>query len=472
MDDGIASGGMRRPVLTIVDVKKNRKFRYSGPFNDTSVCSWLSQYKSRKLKPYLNSQPRPVNDADPQHPGVVQLTAHTFEELVIHSEKSVLLVIVNDGLPTAILSSASLRRALYCLSDTLPHDELTFATFDTSLNDVPSQYLPTHLPEAFLFAAGNKAEPGHAPVDVAGHLEQGVEQLKLELPTATVLHAVDVEALEALPAVQATNTFCLRIKQCVENNNGWYYVWERCRHIAADDDLQQFVDKRAEARSMATQLARIGHLDDSALSQLEAAEAAVDAWCMRWSRLLAVRKVTSCVVDVVAEELAMGGDVLSARQRRKIDTAMDELSELLACTATEEERQAAARGQGREGRDEEPRGEEPPGEDSEEEEEEDEHGNEQQAEGRSTEGNGGDQQQRPASAQTSISEDGAPSGSHSAINAHTAAASASGVVGAPQVDGGDDDMAEEDKPLPNGIEEAAAAVNMRACLTQARTALM
>jgi thioredoxin-like negative regulator of GroEL len=103
------------------------------------------------------SAERPPGDADPAHPGLLVVTADTFDELVLRSEKHVLLAVTADWCGPCKQLKPHLYRLARLFADA---GELAIAVMDADTNDKDARFLSEkYVPNVKLFVKGKKTKP-------------------------------------------------------------------------------------------------------------------------------------------------------------------------------------------------------------------------------------------------------------------------------------------------------------------------
>ena len=127
--------------LVIADMDSGQRFHYEGEVDEAAVRSWLDAFVSSALTPWLRSDSLPP--VDPDHPGHTRVTARTFDELVLRSDRDVLLLAFTpdnaqadeDG-PTDTFT----QRSLYAVAAALQGvEQVTVASFNALRNYIPAE---------------------------------------------------------------------------------------------------------------------------------------------------------------------------------------------------------------------------------------------------------------------------------------------------------------------------------------------
>ncbi|CAK9003158.1 Putative protein disulfide-isomerase C1F5.02 [Durusdinium trenchii] len=120
---------------------------------------------------------RPPGDADPRVEGLTIVTADSFRELVLDSQKHVLLVASASWCPPC----QQLKPLVHRLAQLLSHEPMiAIGVIDTDENELQSRYFPEpHIPNVKFFLQGKKRQPisvqgasGMSLDELAGFIEQ------------------------------------------------------------------------------------------------------------------------------------------------------------------------------------------------------------------------------------------------------------------------------------------------------------
>eukprot|EP00434_Breviolum_minutum_P018271 symbB.v1.2.016120.t1/scaffold1220.1/size130986/5 len=136
---------------------------------DARVCWRCRNTRSR-------SGARPPGDADPRVEGLTIVTADSFRELVLDSQKHVLLVASASWCPPCQQLKPMIHRLAQLLA---AEPQITIGVIDTDENELQSRYFPEpHIPNVKFFLQGKKRQPVtvHATEmsldELAGFIEQ------------------------------------------------------------------------------------------------------------------------------------------------------------------------------------------------------------------------------------------------------------------------------------------------------------
>ena len=327
---GTSSSGARRARLVVYDRTSDASSYHfneaiDGSFDTANVCVWLNRYLDGELDEYVKSQPRPANDADPDHAGVLQLTALSFNELVMESDANVLVVLFDYDTSDSIIASGCLRKWLYALADVLPkRDNFKLAVFNTHRNMVPP-VLPTNKPETFLFLADDKANPIRSNADPRSNTAL-FDWLNDQIPS---LH-LNVDQLSTTKQVKQCVTFCNHLFDfllgAAQTFNKTMGVLHR---VIPDADADHLVAVKNEARKYALQLARSLQLDELVVQQLLTANEASCNECKRWEEAMIAVKLCEPLLTLPKRDLKAVGQKLSQRDRDACQHALLDIKALL-----------------------------------------------------------------------------------------------------------------------------------------------
>ncbi|CAJ1419901.1 unnamed protein product [Effrenium voratum] len=120
---------------------------------------------------------RPPGDADPRVEGLTVITADSFRELVLESQKHVLVVASASWCPPCQQLKPRIHRLAQLLA---AEPSIAVAVIDTDENELQSRYFPEpHIPNVKLFLQGQKRQPvavtdasGMSLDELAGFIEQ------------------------------------------------------------------------------------------------------------------------------------------------------------------------------------------------------------------------------------------------------------------------------------------------------------
>lgn len=137
---------------------------------DARVCWRCRNTRTR-------SGARPPGDADPRVEGLTVVTADSFRELVLDSQKHVLLVASASWCPPCQQLKPLIHRLAQLLS---AEPQIAIAVIDTDENELQSRYFPEpHIPNVKFFLQGKKRQPVSVPNasgmsldELAGLIEQ------------------------------------------------------------------------------------------------------------------------------------------------------------------------------------------------------------------------------------------------------------------------------------------------------------
>ena len=340
--DTTSNGGMRRATLVITTTSDHsNSYHYepldSDTFDNDGVRRWLDKFFAGGLQRYVKSQPRPVNDIDPKHPGIVQLTAHTWDKLVTNSSKDVLVVLVNEHRDNTILASGIVRKWIHTLADVLPaHPNLLLATFDTHLNCVRDKGLPTAMPETMLYRVEDKTEPVHSQAGTEN--ERALfEWLSDQLPSLQL----DVDELSSRDAVKECVVLCRHILSFMMGPaEAFNSVMGGLQPFMSEEDRARLIACKDNARQYAVQLATTLQLDDLTVQQLEAASQQVYDECKRYQQAVIAVKLSQVPIELALRDLKDAGRRVNKRDRTALREAVAELQALLQQDDDDEEEKA------------------------------------------------------------------------------------------------------------------------------------
>eukprot|EP01130_Rhizamoeba_saxonica_P018148 TRINITY_DN89_c0_g1_i1.p1 TRINITY_DN89_c0_g1~~TRINITY_DN89_c0_g1_i1.p1 ORF type:complete len:468 (-),score=116.60 TRINITY_DN89_c0_g1_i1:48-1406(-) len=145
--------------IFLMNIGGEEKFLYEGDVTDVAaIIIWLNKFVAGDLKPYVNSQSRPENDRDPEHPTLTKLTANSFHELVVDDTSTEYLV---DIWAPWCGPCVALAPAYLDVSKVLEDvDGIAIAKLNCDENDTDKELFPEPgIPNIKFFKAGDKSNP-------------------------------------------------------------------------------------------------------------------------------------------------------------------------------------------------------------------------------------------------------------------------------------------------------------------------
>ena len=315
-----------RAILDIIDIPNATRYHYSSAFTDANVRAWLRDYEDDALQHHVKSQPRPANDAHPSRPGVLQVTADTFDELVVGGERNVLVVVEQwtEHNSDKYIMSAMVTQWLSTLAAGLPdRSELLLASYDYELNDEPDT-LPCGEPAIVLYLASNKSDPVVLDVNM-GRAASVFRWLKKQLP------ALPFSIVEQAGREDAVT--CAKYCKCLQDylvlNQAYELLLDSHGHLITPADTQRLNAANTDALTAATELADAGELTIDLAAQLEAALAALSAECGRWQPLRRAIARSEQAVEEAEDELDGADQSLTKEEEAALTKAIRELAAVL-----------------------------------------------------------------------------------------------------------------------------------------------
>ncbi len=120
----------------------------NGPDAQDCMCCWKKRTKSGT---------RPVDDADPEHPGLTLVVADSFEELVMDESKHVVVLVTADWCPPSVEMYPEYYRLARVLNN---HEHIRVCKIDGDGNMLDRHLVPeNHYPNVKLFPKNKKRTP-------------------------------------------------------------------------------------------------------------------------------------------------------------------------------------------------------------------------------------------------------------------------------------------------------------------------
>jgi len=143
------------PALIILNLGEGQKFIHTEEFKADAVRTFISKFQKKELTPFMKSQPRPQNDADPQHPGIKIVVANSFDEIVLDKTKLVFLDVYADWCGPCQAIKPEIMRMGEVIHEMKVKD-IVIAKLDCHVNDTDKKYIPeSSIPNLKLFVKGN-----------------------------------------------------------------------------------------------------------------------------------------------------------------------------------------------------------------------------------------------------------------------------------------------------------------------------
>jgi nucleoredoxin len=122
-----------------------------------TVTKFVHGYKAGELQRVVVSEERPVNDADPDAPGLTVVVANSFTEIVMDEEKHVLIL---GWAPQLADLKKHIDTVAQVLQDTKQNDKVIVCAINAVANELDNEALQSpYLPILKLFSPGAKSEP-------------------------------------------------------------------------------------------------------------------------------------------------------------------------------------------------------------------------------------------------------------------------------------------------------------------------
>ena len=287
---------------------EGQRFHYDGELDEAPLRQWLDALCAGTLTPWLLSES--LEPTSPTHPGLLRLTAHTFDALCLHAGRDV-LVWPSNGQVGRDASAAWHVEAVVCaVAAALAGagvDDPVIARFDIRRNDVPPAL--QHSQGLTLFRAGDSGSP------------VAYEDPLLPSPLLAFLHRHCKGTREKeLPALQAALAPCDAEMQAYATaltvaRSAATVLRAVQTHVPADE-------RSAAADAVAALRAVVIARDQSAV---RSPTAALQRFVDEWQPLAKALEEAEEALDAAVEKMR-GADALSADEREAVHAAMQALT--------------------------------------------------------------------------------------------------------------------------------------------------
>ena len=256
---GLVPCGSYRVVIT--DFNGDVRYHYAGELDDAALRAWLDAYVAGTLTPWRRSETLPA--VNPAQPGLTQLTANSFDQLVLHSPHDVLVYSYGQE-PGA--DSALVQRSLRAVAAALQGvEQVKVATLNAARNDLPPQLTlrgyPEGRPAVWLFGGeGGKEQPrlldeSLAPSSLLRFLHAHMKEPRFDLPAAlSSCREVEEEVQRSFAAaavVQRAVRVLGRVKGWLKPEEAEELKGEMDKAVLAADEGDQALMQQASARLQA-----------------------------------------------------------------------------------------------------------------------------------------------------------------------------------------------------------------------------
>jgi thioredoxin 1 len=140
----------------LISSDNNRYVFQEKTISEQLMKEFCQNFIDGKLLPFVKSQDRPENDADPTHPGLTIVVSSSFDEIVLNEEKDVFLDVYADWCGPCRTVAPHIINVAHVLKN-LGVKNITICKLDCDSNQTNKKYLPeTTIPNIKLFPKGKQ----------------------------------------------------------------------------------------------------------------------------------------------------------------------------------------------------------------------------------------------------------------------------------------------------------------------------
>eukprot|EP01124_Arcella_intermedia_P022199 TRINITY_DN3260_c0_g2_i2.p1 TRINITY_DN3260_c0_g2~~TRINITY_DN3260_c0_g2_i2.p1 ORF type:complete len:617 (-),score=170.44 TRINITY_DN3260_c0_g2_i2:19-1869(-) len=144
-------------IAVVFNLETSSYYLFEGQITKETLIEFGQSVLQGKAKTFVKSAPRPPNDRDPEHTHLYQLTANSFDELVLNSDKDFFVDIWAEWCGPCVRVGPTISKLAEILSSV---PTIAIGKLNCDDNTVNKKYFPENgIPNMKIFPAGDKSNP-------------------------------------------------------------------------------------------------------------------------------------------------------------------------------------------------------------------------------------------------------------------------------------------------------------------------